>query len=89
MELVVAVAVSVLTIIFLGSIIALILICRQRLCNHDMDTKPILKYSKDELVTTASGSDDEFRIEEVTQLSPNIGINHVFCSNVDGRPRGS
>jgi hypothetical protein len=74
MELVVAVAIGVLTMIFIGSLIALLLVCRHRYCfQHQLDQKPILKYSKDNL--EAAGQDlnsNEYELDDVLQLSPNI-----------------
>jgi hypothetical protein len=74
MELVVAVAIGVLTVIFVGSLIALLLVCRHRYCfQHQLDQKPILKYSKDNL--EAAGQDynsNEYELDDVLQLSPNI-----------------
>lgn len=75
MELVVAVAIGVLTVIFVGSLIALLLVCRHRYClQNQLDQKPILKYSKDNL--EAAGQDyssNEYELNDVLQLSPNIG----------------
>ncbi|KRZ04117.1 Transmembrane protein 98 [Trichinella zimbabwensis] len=73
MELVVAFAIAVLTIIFVGSVVALSLICRHRFYAKQLDQKPILKYSKDEnsdgKMATQFG---EFELDDVLQLSPNI-----------------
>ncbi|CDW54916.1 transmembrane protein 98 [Trichuris trichiura] len=79
MELVVAVAIGILAIIFSGSVIALFLICRHRFCLQQLDEKPILKYSKEEHNTAAPSSSAqcnqnaaESDLDDMLQLSPNI-----------------
>lgn len=77
MDLVVAVAIGVLAVVFLGSLTALILICRHR-CNQESDQKPILKYWKDQSIAEAnrsSSSLSDVEMDDVLQLSPNIGKN--------------
>ncbi|KRX13662.1 Transmembrane protein 98 [Trichinella nelsoni] len=73
MELVVAFAIAVLTIIFVGSVVALGLICRHRFYAKQLDEKPILKYSKDENSDGKMAAHfGEFELDDVLQLSPNI-----------------
>ncbi|KRY46773.1 Transmembrane protein 98 [Trichinella britovi] len=73
MELVVAFAIAVLTIIFVGSVVALSLICRHRFYAKQLDEKPILKYSKDENSDGKMAAHfGEFELDDVLQLSPNI-----------------
>ena len=49
MDTLAAVAIGVLSVIFGGSLLALILICRQRYCGKSaQDRKPILHYSRGE-----------------------------------------
>lgn len=76
MDLVVAVAIGVLAVVFLSSLAALILICRHR-CTQELDQKPILKYWKDQNAAEASNrstaSLSDVEMDDVLQLSPNIG----------------
>jgi hypothetical protein len=74
MDLVVAVAYGVLALVFVCSLVALVVICKQRrhLRQEEADRKPILKYSRENLdvITTYNGDSD---LDDVLQLSPNIG----------------
>jgi hypothetical protein len=70
MDIVVIVALGVLLVIFIGSLVALIVICRQR-TRMDLERRPMLKYSRqhlDHLLTAADGDD-----VALTELGPHIG----------------
>src|SRR5437016_1279407 len=82
MDLVVAVAIGVLSLIFVGSLIALLIICRHKCGRIRGDRKPILKYTRDQsdfpggienggLSANSAGSETE--LDDVMQLSPSIG----------------
>lgn len=84
MEQVVVLAILVLVVVFVGSLIALLVICYHRYLRHPNnlllndrntgDTHPILKYSKDRLNDVLAGSAANDDIDDVHQLSPQIGL---------------
>lgn len=80
MELVVLVAIGVLLIIFVGSLLALILLCRHRRAQANAagwlnEQKPMLKYSRDgmsEGLGNEMNPNIESEVDDMLQLSPNI-----------------